>query len=160
MKEVFKYIIQSRKAFIGLVDSLTVEQLNHVPIGFNNNIIWNFGHIIVATQGLCYLRTGVQPDYVVKYSAAYNKGTKPTYTVTQEEIDDLKALAIQTIQQIEKDYYANVFTEITPFSTDTYKEVMPTIEDVITTTVGHDNLHYGYSLALLRTLKKETQPNR
>lgn len=160
MKDVFKYIIQSRKAFIGLIDSLTIQELNRIPNGFNNNIIWNFGHIIVATQGLCYLRTGVQSDYVVKYASAYNKGAKPSYIVTQEEVDDLKTLAIHTIERIEKDYYANTFTEITPFSTDTYKEIMPTIEDVITTTVGHDNLHYGYSLALLRALKNETQPNR
>ncbi|WP_140937357.1 DinB family protein [Sphingobacterium lumbrici] len=152
MEKTFKYIIQARKAFIQLVDSLTIEQLNHIPAGFNNNVIWNFGHIVVATQGLCYLRTEVQPDYIVKYGAAYTKGTKPTYTVTQEEVDDLKILAIQTVEQIEKDYNAGVFTDITPFTTDTYKEIMPTIEDVITTTVGHDNLHFGYALAQRRII--------
>lgn len=152
MKETFKYIIQARKAFIELVDGLSLEQLNHIPNGFNNNIIWNFGHIIVATQGLCYLRTGVKPDYRIKYGPAYAKGTKPAYTVSEEEAEDLKALAIQTIEQIERDYQTGLFATITPFATDTYKEIMPTIEDVITTTVGHDNLHFGYALAQRRLL--------
>lgn len=155
MEKTFKYIIQARKAFITLIDSLNIQELNHIPDGFNNNIIWNFGHIVVATQGLCYLRTGVQPNYIVKYGAAYTKGTKPAYPVTQEEVDNLKVLAIQTVEQIEKDYYAGVFTEITPFATDTYKEIMPTIEDVITTTIGHDNLHFGYALAQRRIIKRD-----
>jgi len=153
MKETFKYIIQARRAFIELINSLSLEQLNHIPEGFNNNIIWNFGHIIVATQGLCYLRTGVKPDYVIKYGPVYTKGTKPTYTVSQEEVEDLKTLAIQTIEQIEKDYHAGIFKEIIPFETSTYNEVMPTIEDVVITSAGHDNLHFGYALAQRRIIK-------
>lgn len=152
MTTTFKYIIQARKAFIELIDSLSIAQLNHIPEGFNNNIIWNFGHIVVATQGLCYLRTGVKPDYVIKYGAAYTKGSKPTYTVSSEEVQDLKKLAIETIQQIEQDYDKGLFHAITPFATETYKETMPTIEDVITTTAGHDNLHYGYAIAQRRLI--------
>lgn len=152
MKQTFNYIIQARKAFIELIDSLSIAQLNHIPEGFNNNIIWNFGHIVIATQGLCYLRTGVKPDYRIKYGAAYAKGSKPTYTVSSEEVQDLKKLAIETIQQIEQDYDKGLFHSITPFATDTYKETMPTIEDVITTTAGHDNLHYGYAIAQRRLI--------
>ncbi|NGM60623.1 DinB family protein [Sphingobacterium sp. SGG-5] len=152
MQETFKYIIQARRAFIALIEELTLEQLNHIPDGFNNNIIWNFGHIVVATQGLCYLRTGVRPDYTIKYGAAYTKGSKPTYTVSQEEVDDLKTLAITTIEQIEKDYHAGVFKEITPFATGTYHAMMPTIADVIVMTAGHDNLHFGYALAQRRII--------
>jgi len=152
MENTFKYIIQARKAFITLIEGLTLEQLNHIPGGFNNNIIWNFGHIVVATQGLCYLRTDVSPDYSIKYGAAYTKGSKPTYTVSQEEVEDLKVLAIATIEQIEKDYHAGVFKKITPFATGTYNELMPTIDDVIITSVGHANLHFGYEMAQQRII--------
>lgn len=62
MNEVFEFIINSRTAFIKLVDSLTIEQLNKIPDGYNNNIIWNFGHIVVSTQTLCYVRTGILQD--------------------------------------------------------------------------------------------------
>lgn len=154
MENTFKFIIQTRKAFIRLVESLTLEQLNEIPAGFNNNIIWNFGHIVVVAPALCYLRTGISTDTDrVKYLKSYVKGAKPTYSVTQEEVDDLKRLALESIAQIEKDYYAGVFKEIVPFATDTYKETMTSIEEVIQLSAGHDNLHYGYAIAQNRIIK-------
>lgn len=155
MEKTLNFIIATRKAFIRLIDSLTVDQLNEIPAGFNNNIIWNFGHIVVATQGLCYLRTGVSTDSAaVKYLNKYSKGTKPTEPVSAEEINDLKQLAIETIEKIEMDYNNGLFQSITPFATDTYLDTLHTIEDVITLTSGHDNLHYGYALAQKRVINK------
>lgn len=154
MENLFNFIIQSRKAFIDLIDGLTLTELNSIPEGYNNNVIWNFGHIVVATQGLCYLRTGIVSDpKFIKYGSAYTKGSKPTYSVTQSEVDDLKALAIATIEKLKDDYNARLFKQITPFATDTYKETLSTIEEVITLTVGHDNLHYGYAIAQKRAIK-------
>ncbi|GHE41329.1 DinB family protein [Sphingobacterium griseoflavum] len=155
MDNVFNFITDARKAFIELIDSLTAEELNHIPEGFNNNIIWNFGHIVVSTQALCYVRTGIKSDTsAIQYLSAYAKGTKPTYTVDPEEIADLRALALSTIQQIYADYDKGIFNNITPFETSTYKSSLNTIEEVLITTVGHDNLHFGYALAQKRALKK------
>jgi hypothetical protein len=154
MEKVFKFIRDSRKAFVELVDGLTVEQLNHIPAGFNNNIIWNFGHIVVSTQALCYVRTVIRPDAsAIKYFGAYAKGTKPTYNVGAAEIEELKALAIQSIDQIEADYRAGVFDRIKPFETSTYYAEMDDIAEVLAMTSGHDNLHLGYALAQRRIIK-------
>lgn len=148
MQETFKFILQARQKFIELVDSLSIEQLNKIPTGFNNNIIWNFGHIVVSTQTLVYVRTGVKADTSwVKYNEDYRKDTKPTRFVEQAEIDELKAIAMQSIEQIAKDYENGVFGEITSFSTATYGYPMDTVEEVIALTSGHDNVHYGYALA-------------
>lgn len=153
MEHVFKFIIDARKAFIKEIEALTLEQLNEVPEGFNNNIIWNFGHIIVTSPILCYVRTGVWQDAsTVKYASAYGKGTKPTYSVTQEEVDDLKQLAISSIESIKADYEAGKLTKITPFETSTFGAVLNSIEDVIITTAGHDNTHLGYVTALKRKI--------
>jgi hypothetical protein len=38
------------------IADLTNEQLNTIPNGFHNNIIWNLIHSICAQQGICYLR--------------------------------------------------------------------------------------------------------
>lgn len=155
MDNVFKFIIDSRKAFIQLVDQLSLEQLNEIPDGFNNNIIWNFGHIVVSTQTLCYVRTGILPDpSSIKYASAYAKGTKPEYFVNQAEVDDLKRLAIETIETIKKDYKADRFAQIQAFNTSTFHSTLHHIEDVLATTVGHDNLHYGYAIAQRRIINK------
>lgn len=156
MEQVFKFIIDSRKAFIRLIDQLSLEELNTIPKGFNNNIIWNFGHIVVSTPLLCYVRTGVWPDSSpIQYVETYRKGTKPTYFVPQQEIDALKALAISSILQIEDDYKRDVFKQIAPFDTATFGVLIDNIEELLVTTTGHDNTHFGYAIAQRRALDFE-----
>ena len=148
MKETFRFIVDTRKAFISLLDKLSLDQLNEIPAGFNNNIIWNFAHIVVSTQTLVYVRTGIKADTAwVKYNEDYKKDTKPTRFVEQAEIDELKEIAIRSIEQIATDYENGVFGEITSFSTATYGYPMDTIEEVIALTSGHDNVHFGYAMA-------------
>lgn len=152
-EQVFNFIIHTRKAFIELVNSLSIEELNEIPAGFNNNIIWNFGHIVVSTQTLSYVRTGIWPDATaVQYNEDYRKGTKPIRFVPAEEVEVLKSLALSTIERIERDYQAGIFKQITPFATSTYGAEMVTYEEVLAAAYGHDNLHYGYALAQRRSL--------
>lgn len=156
MEEVFKFIIDARKAFIELVDGLSIEELNQIPEGFNNNIIWNFGHIVVSTPMLCYVRTGIWPDAMkIKHVETYKKGTKPTYTVNTAELTELKELAISTIHTLERDYKAGLFNHIEPFSTVTFGTVIDNIEALLVTTVGHDNMHYGYAIAQKRIINNK-----
>jgi hypothetical protein len=42
-----------RTTLLTLVENLTINQLNEVPEGFNNNIIWNLAHLTAAQQGVC-----------------------------------------------------------------------------------------------------------
>ena len=156
MDKVFKFIIDERKAFINLIDELTLDQLNEIPEGFNNNIIWNFGHIVVSTQTLSYTRTGIREGINwVKYVEAYAKGTKPTYYVNQQEIDDLKEIALHSIFAIEADYNAGVFNHITAYQTATYGATLNSIEEVLITSIGHDNLHLGYASAQKRIINNK-----
>lgn len=144
---IFKYIKRNRELFLELLDGLSIEQLNKLPGGFNNNIAWNFGHIVVSTLNLCYIRPGVNPGYEIPFKIKYEKGSRPESFISQEEIDALKKLAISSIDLIETDVRNNVFKNITPYSTSTYKHEMHSIEEILTCTLAHDSLHYGYALA-------------
>ncbi|NQD69687.1 DinB family protein [Sphingobacterium shayense] len=158
MEKEFKFIIDTRKAFISLVDGLSIDELNQIPEGFNNNIAWNFGHIVVSTQTLCYVRTGIKSDVTdVKYVQAYKKDTKPTYFISAAEIHELKSIAIASIEKIQLDYQNGLFANVTPFSTSTYGSTLATFDDVLITTIGHDNLHLGYAQALRRAIKSNKQ---
>lgn len=156
MEKVFEFIINTRKAFVELINGLSIEELNQTPEGFNNNIIWNFGHIVVTTQTLVYVRTGIWPDKSnVKYVEAYEKGSKPTYFVEALEIEELKALSVASIQKIEEDYKRGILKNIQPYATGTYGALLQDIEDVLVTTVGHDNLHFGYAQAQRKAISKQ-----
>jgi len=151
---VFQYIRQTRKVFAQLVEQLTPEALNAIPPGFRNNIAWNFGHIAVSTPALCYQRTQVAPDYEIPFQPGYAKGTSPEKWISVEEIDALKTQLFTSIDRIEQDYADGVFAQISPFATATYGLEMPTIEDVLTASLAHDNLHLGYAMAIRRALNK------
>lgn len=158
MNETFKFIIDARKAFIQLLDELSLEEINKIPAGFNNNIIWNFGHIVVSTQTLCYVRTGITADASsLKYLDAYKKGSKPSYFVSAEEVAELKALAVASIEKIEADYKKEIFQHIQPYDTATYGATLHSFADVLVTTAGHDNLHFGYAIAQRRTIKNKNK---
>jgi len=155
MEKIFNFIIDTRKAFIQLLDGLSIEELNQIPEGFNNNIIWNFGHIVVSTQTLSYVRTGIWPDSSrVKFVEAYKKGSKPTYFVDASEVEALKELSITSIQKIEEDYNKGIFKNIESYSTATYGVLLHDIEAVLVTSIGHDNFHFGYAQAQRRAIKQ------
>ena len=61
MTKQIEIIKKTRVSLLELVKDLSTEQLNKIPDGFNNNIIWNLAHMIAAQQGVCYVRAGLAP---------------------------------------------------------------------------------------------------
>ena len=79
-------ILATRKLFIKLIENLSIEQLNKVPEGFNNNIIWNFAHVVVTQQIICYKLSGLPLKIDEKYLPLYSKGTKPEGFADENEV--------------------------------------------------------------------------
>jgi len=142
---------KTRENFIRLIETSTVEELNEIPAGFNNNIIWNFGHIISSQQGLCYLLADVQPVIDKQYILPFKKGTKPEKFVDAEEIKTLKALMRSTIDQLEEDLNDHKFTNYNAFKTDYGVEVRSNAE-AVQFFVVHDALHYGIASAIKKVI--------
>lgn len=158
IKSIFASIRQTRQVFADLIHSLDVAQLNTIPQGFNNNIAWNLGHIVVTTPALCYQRSGVRPNFQIPLQAAYRKDSKPSYPIQSTEISFLKELLEHSINQIESDYESGVFAQgFVPFSTSTYGAELNNIEEVLITTLMHDNLHLGYVQAQRRIVLQSYQ---
>ena len=147
MKETFEITQSSRKLLYQLVQNLTLEQLNTIPPGFNNNIIWNLGHIIVVQQMLVYNLSGlpmqVNPDLVSKYK----KGTKPTEDTTESELALLKELLFSTIKQTETDFENGIFKNFMEFTVMT-GFVIKNVTDAIAFNYYHEALHTGVIMSL------------
>ena len=43
-------IKQTRANIIKMTEAQSLEMLNQIPEGFNNNLVWNLGHVIVTQQ--------------------------------------------------------------------------------------------------------------
>jgi hypothetical protein len=143
MTDVFQFSHVMREKLIALVRGLSIDQLNKIPEGLNNNIAWHIGHIVVSTEILCYQRSGVQPDKVIYLADKYKNGTRPESFIEQAEVDDLLSRLITSLQEIEADYAKGFFTKMTPYTTHTFGFEIPNIEGVFECCTHHDLLHCG-----------------
>ena len=110
-------IKKTRLYLLELIKDLSLTQVNEIPAGFNNNIIWNLGHLIVSQQALCYIRSGVKPIIDETYIAKYRPQTKPELPVEIGEFNEIKELLITLLDRLETDYNDNVFANYNTFTT-------------------------------------------
>lgn len=144
---------QTRRNFIELINSLSVAQLNEIPAGLNNNIIWNFGHIVVTQQILCYLLAGANLKMDQSLIDKYRKGAKPEDFVEQAEIDTLKSLAVSLLDELEVDLGTDVFSNYKAYPT-SYGFELTNIDDAIEFFAVHESMHYGVALTIKKLVTK------
>lgn len=151
MKKEIERLKKTRIFLLDIIKDLTAEQLNNIPTGFNNNIIWNLGHLIASQQGLCYSRAGI--NYVVdeQFFNAYKAQTKPNGFVSKEDIQNIKELLISTLETLEQDYNKEIFSGYTSYTT-RYDIRLDTIDDAINFLVFHEGLHMGYIMAMKKLI--------
>jgi hypothetical protein len=145
----FEILKKVRQSLLNLISDLSAEQLNKVPEGFNNNIIWNLAHLIASQQGICY-RRGELP-FVVKEDLfhAYKPGTKPEGDVSEQFINEIKNILLSTVDRMQTDFEKGLFQNNPPWTTRSGIDLL-TIEDSINFILYHDGLHTGYIMALKR----------
>jgi hypothetical protein len=153
MQKHFDTLKTIRTAALNLINSLSAEELNKVPEGFSNNIIWNMGHVVAALNGLCYRRSSMPMQVSDGYFDRYKPGSKPEAPATEEEIARIKELLTSSIEQLEADYNAGLFKD-KPYErvTTRYGVTITSIEDAITFLAFHEGMHIGYVMAMKRVL--------
>ena len=143
----------TRKLFLTLLESLSIDELNIVPQGFNNNIIWNFGHVIVSQQILCYKLTGLPLKIDDTFVSKYSKGTKPETFINDTELIFLKQQAVSLIEELVVDLEKGVFTSYNNYTT-SFNVELNSVEDAVKFIAMHEGLHLGYAMALKRIVKQ------
>jgi hypothetical protein len=138
-----------REFLMSSVKDLTTEQLNKIPEGFGNNIIWNLAHLIAAQQSICYIRAGLNAPLGEDFVNTYKPGTKPEKFLDANEIEHIKQLFFSTLEQLEADYNNNIFTGYTTVTT-RYGVALNNIDDGITFLPFHEGYHMGVIMGLKR----------
>lgn len=54
MLQTIPLLNATRQNILTLMQGLSADQLNKMSAGFNNNLIWNAGHVLVTQQLLYY----------------------------------------------------------------------------------------------------------
>ncbi len=138
---------RSRELFLEFIDNYSLEQLNTIPQGFSNNLIWNIGHIVVAQQGLVYKLSGHSGYLSDELSKRYMPGSQPNANTTQAEVDELRALLLDLVHKTKQDLKSGIFQSFTPRRVGIGYE-LKNLTDALEFVNYHEGLHLGMMMQI------------
>jgi len=149
--EAIQTIRKTRQFLLDTIKDLSAEQINTIPQGFSNNIIWHLGHMVAAQQGVCYIRAGIAPVLDQAFIDRYKSGTKPEHIITDQEIGQIKGLMFSSLDQLQQDYDQKAFEGYTAWST-RYGNTISNIQEAIDFLPFHEGMHIGYIMAFKKLI--------
>ena len=147
MNQTLNVNTTSRNMISKILESHTLEQLNKIPDGFSNNLIWNIVHVVVTQQLLVYKLSGLPMMVSEELVEKYKKGTKPEQDATQAEVDEIKALLFTTIEKTKEDYANGIFKNYQEYPTST-GFVLTSVEGAMNFNNYHEGLHVGVLMSI------------
>jgi len=147
MNQTIEITLVSRKIVSQFLENHTLEQLNKIPEGFKNNLIWNIAHVVVTQQLLVYKFSGLPMMVSDELVQKYMKGTQPEHNATQAEVDEIKSLLSKTINQTKEDFDNTIFKNYQEYPTST-GFIIKSAEDAMAFNYFHEGLHIGIMMGL------------
>lgn len=151
MNFAFDITLKSRAVLKTLIETYSLEQLNKIPNGFKNNMIWNIAHTIAVQQALVYKLSGLPTIISQEMLMKFAKGTCPERDLTQAEVDEIKGLLFSTIEKTKEDYENGVFKNYNEYTVTT-KNILTNVTEAIEFNNFHEGIHLGYILALKKSI--------
>ena len=147
METSFNINQTSRTVLLNFLENHSLEQLNAIPEGFSNNLIWNIGHCIVVQQMLVYKLSDLPMMISNEMVEKYKRGTKPEHSVSQSEVDEMKVLLFSTLEKTKKDFSEKLFQNYNEF-TSLSGFTMKSATDAIEFNNYHEALHLGIMMQI------------
>lgn len=153
MKKVEK-IRNFRLYLLKEIETLSTHQLNFIPVGFSNNIIWNVGHLTAAMQNVCYTKAGLPMTVPSSHVNPFISGTKPSGQLDLNEINKVKHFFIESVNQLESDMERDVFNNYSPavIIQKIYGVEVVNIDDALDYLLFHEGYHTSSILSLKKQL--------
>jgi len=151
MKIEFDILRKNRKLILNIIEGLSIEQLNKIPDGFGNNIIWNIAHMVVTQQLLCYNLSDLDMTVSDHMVASFRKGTAPIKIVSEKEFETYKNLFIELPMQLERDYKNEVFKKYKEYTTSINVNIV-NIDFAIDFNNYHEGIHLGIILGIVKLI--------
>jgi hypothetical protein len=147
MNQTLNVNTTSRNMISKIMENHTLEQLNKIPEGFSNNLIWNIAHVVVTQQLLVYRLSGLPMMVSDEIIEKYKKGTKPAQDATQAEVDEIKSLLFATIEKTKEDYANGIFKNYQEYPTST-GFVLKSVDGAMAFNSFHEGLHIGVLMSI------------
>ena len=143
---------------IDLLRGHSLAQVNRVPEGFRNNLIWNARHCYVSLHLLVFVRNGATADEMAALGytppteaevAAYRKGTAPDGDVAAAEV-------AQAVARLGEMAWAGRLTEdfVAPDRYDAYDTSWGVRIRGAAEAIAYVNMHEGMHLGVMLAQRK------
>ncbi len=155
MENHLQFFQWTRANILELLNSLTVEQVNFIPDGFKNNIVWNAGHIHAAQQFLVYKLAGLGMDLTDEFFNRYISGS-PEMPIEKDEFESIKLKLQLFAHQTVEDHAHGRFVSFEPFKGN-YFSIDYHFQDW-QTAFQYNNLHEAWHLGYMMALGRAITP--
>ncbi|MFC7392338.1 DinB family protein [Scopulibacillus cellulosilyticus] len=137
-----------RQSTLKELDETTEEQVDKMLKGFSNNIHWNFGHILAATEHILQF-VGERSSFLESYGSYFNPGTSPKeWKDTPPSIREIRKQLEEQPKRLEKILKGRLNEEMekTFFG-------MKSIGELVAYFNCHESLHVGTVKGLKQALR-------
>ncbi|NQF13896.1 DinB family protein [Brevibacillus sp. HB1.3] len=149
-KVLFQQLADYRQETLKAIDGLTEEDVNIIPDGFSNNILWNLGHIYLDQYLWIAHLTKETIPIPSGFNEWFNFGTKPADWDTQPpKLAVLVSLLQEQPQKIQAAYKDRLEEEFPATESG-----MHTIAQVLVRTIFHEGMHLASLNSIRRCLGK------
>ncbi|THH40516.1 DinB family protein [Neolewinella litorea] len=144
-----QYHEQIRKNILALTESMSLSQLNQVPEGMNNNLIWNAGHVIATQELLVFALGGHRTPSGKDFINRYRKGTRPEGEAGAEEYGLIRAELLDGHRRLREACTDLDWSAYNPYET-SFGITLSGLEEAVEFNNLHEAMHFGTMIALRR----------
>jgi hypothetical protein len=157
VKHALELLYQTRHTMLATIKGLSKAQLYEIPAGFGNNILWNFGHLVVSQQFLTYRLAGLEVAVSEDWQGYFIEGSNPKdWPQNMQDTFEFAALweqSLSLVTQTQQDWQAGRFEGLSqtqfPYTT-SFGGVLTSVTEAI----HYNNFHEGVHFSTLRTIKR------
>lgn len=142
----------TRKNTLGIYNNYNFDQLNAIPAGFNNNLLWNAGHVIATMELLTYGLAGLPLPSDKEFINRYRKGSKPEPPCPEGDYGRIGEELSRSIDRLASDLETLDFSNFKKYAT-SYGVTLASIGDALIFNNMHEAMHLGTMLSLKKLVE-------
>ncbi|MVO98350.1 DinB family protein [Paenibacillus lutrae] len=141
---VFKQIEFVRHLTIQAVEGISENTLVVIPEGFNNNVIWNLGHIYLVQEKFAFYFSGDPLQLPENFDRLFAKGTKPAdWNEEAPKLEVLLELLADQPKRIQQTLQSRLGEPIQKPFTLGSGLTFETIGELLNFSLNHEGMHFN-----------------
>ncbi|GAA0432771.1 DinB family protein [Virgibacillus salarius] len=134
----------ARKSTINYIKDINESKLEIIPLGLNNNIKWNLGHMYTVMDKFCFHLIGENSRIPDNFDQLFAPGTSPKeWRINTPKKDELTHLLSEQISKVDSLLYGRMDEKIEqPYTTSTGLELR-SVGELISFCLYHEGMHFG-----------------